>query len=804
MKNSARYRNFHRGLLQASEYRVGEDYEINDGDRRRRTSPRFHGLVCFALAAAFLTGLCCSSKAQGIQPFLLISELDNGQFELLWPATATDFALESSTDLNNPQQWQRSAELPQLTVNGFSIVVRASEAARFFRLRHAPPPLPLDPASVAPPLPQGSAIDVGSATAFLYAGANPIQTDVANGTIQPLRAAVLRGRARQRDGSPLSGVRITVLNHPEFGQTLTRADGWFDVAINGGATLTVEYDKSGFCPVQRQIRVAQQDYTTLPEVVIVPRDPVATPVTLGTNAPMQLVRGTAQSDADGPRQAMVIVPPSTSARLLMPNGQRVDAGVLTLRLTELTVGANGLAAMPAPLPPTSAYTYCIELSSDEAMALGAKVQFTQPLCFYLENFLNFPVGTPVPVGRYDRERAAWVVSSNGIVIKILAINSGKVDLDTNGDGSADDAAVLARLNITDQERAQLATLYKTGQSLWRSCIGGTRPSSLAQAFDSRSLQSVVPVQTSRLAPANENNDPRTSNDDSADELGSWDFNWAAISAGVNYLASSLNPNKPCPTCPPEVPAAKVPGGSVIDPRNQILGEDIPLVGVPFDLHYRSDRMVGRTAESQLVIPITGTNPPVTAKRIDLQIDIAGRQFLQTFPPATPDQSYTFAWDALDAYGRRVEGSAQARATLSYVYEARYAQPAETAFSFALAGGAILTEAHSRDFTEQAAIQQFATTVSAYDARNWGMGGWTLSAHHTYDPIGKVLFYGFGGRRAADGGATRTTAIFAGNGLRCQGNNDFVCNEGRPAIQVPMTPTDLAFGPDGSLYFVDSL
>ena len=51
---------------------------------------------------------------------------------------------------------------------------------------------------------------------------------MAPGTITVTRAAVLRGTVRRRDGFPIPGVTVTVLNHPEFGQTRTRPDGMFD------------------------------------------------------------------------------------------------------------------------------------------------------------------------------------------------------------------------------------------------------------------------------------------------------------------------------------------------------------------------------------------------------------------------------------------------------------------------------------------------------------------------------------------------------------------------------------------------
>ncbi len=56
--------------------------------------------------------------------------------------------------------------------------------------------------------------------------------------------------------------------------------------------------------------------------------------------------------------------------------------------------------MPAELPPSSRYTYCVEFTADEAPAAGATVRFAQPVMFYVENFLGFPVGSDVPVGYY--------------------------------------------------------------------------------------------------------------------------------------------------------------------------------------------------------------------------------------------------------------------------------------------------------------------------------------------------------------------------------------------------------------------
>ena len=103
--------------------------------------------------------------------------------------------------------------------------------------------LPPDPAQVAPPLDQTVVTTLKAATEFLYTGANPIQTGVDTETIDIARVAVLRGKVIDRDGVALPGVAISIFNHPEFGQTLSRQDGMFDLVVNGGGPLVVQYQK---------------------------------------------------------------------------------------------------------------------------------------------------------------------------------------------------------------------------------------------------------------------------------------------------------------------------------------------------------------------------------------------------------------------------------------------------------------------------------------------------------------------------------------------------------------------------------
>ena len=326
-------------------------------------------------------------------------------------------------------------------------------------------PLPPDPATVAPPLDRTVPTTTYAATEFLYSGSNPIQTGVAPGTIEPQRAALVRGKVLADDDSPLPGVQITIHGHPELGGTLSRADGMFDLVVNGGGVLVVQYTRTGYLPAQRHLDVPWQDYAWLPDVVLKQRDAQVTPVSFGASAPLQVARGSLMSDSDGARQATLLFPAGTQAQVLLPDGSTQPAGTLNIRATEYTVGPNGPQAMPAELPPTSGYTYAVELNADEAN--GRDVRFSQPVVFYLENFLDLPVGIIVPVGYYDADQAGWVPSDDGWIIQILSIDNGMAVLDLDGQGTPADAARLAEFGITDAERAQLAALYTPGQSLWR-------------------------------------------------------------------------------------------------------------------------------------------------------------------------------------------------------------------------------------------------------------------------------------------------------------------------------------------------
>lgn len=612
--------------------------------------------------------------------------------------------------------------------------------------------LPPDPSTVAPPLSAGSASDICTAATFLFAGDEPIQIDVIQDKLRldTCQIAVIRGQVLTADQQPLPGVTISILDRPEYGYTLSRSDGMFDLVVNAGKQLTVNYKLDGRIPVQRQLTTPWQDYTALPDVVLLSYDEQVTTINL-TQPTMQVAQSSIINDDSGARQATLLFPANTRATMHFAGNSRAAAPLTTMnvRATEYTVGENGPAAMPGDLPAQSGYTYAIEFSVDEAVAAdAATVEFDQPVIFYVENFLEFPVGGDVPVGYYDRERGEWIPYDDGRVITIVDIANGLATVDSDGNGLADND-----LNLSADERTQLAQLYEEGDSLWRVLIPHFSP---------------------------------------------WDCNWPFGPPADAVPPALPQPGDPTyeggrpldePTCA---------GGSIIECENQILGEMVDVIGTPFMLHYRSNRTPGFRAANALRIPLSGAELPASLAAIHLRVSVAGQTYEALFPP-TPNQSTVYTWDGRDGYGRDLQGSQTAHIEVGYEYEMFYQEPAQFAQSFGRLSGLPLTANRGRE----AIIlwQSWQDRVGGWDARGQNLGGWTLDIHHAYDPLGGVLYLGNGQRRSADDLSTVISTI-AGTGVNCP-NLDQDCGVGGPATEAQfVSPWDVAADAEGNVFVAD--
>ena len=597
----------------------------------------------------------------------------------------------------------------------------------------------------APPLDGTVATTVDQTAVFLYSGPSPVQTGVTPGTIQPTRASIIRGRVLARNGNVFPGATVTINGNTQFGQTISRANGAYDMAVNGARLLTVNIAAAGFITAQRQVFVPWQGYVNVPDVVLVPLDAKVTTIT-GNAGAMQVHQGSVMTDADGSRKATLLFPAGTAATMVMPDGSTQPLATMHVRATEFTVGAKGPPAMPGQLPPASAYTFAAEFSIDEAVAAGATtVTFNQPVPTYVENFLNFPAGTTVPSGFYDRVKGQWIPSQNGVVIKIVSITAGTADLDVTGDGIADTGTALTDLGITPSEQQKLATLYSAGQSLWRVPVG---------------------------------------------HFTAWDSNWP-YSLPLDAQSPAQNGANAKPD-EPEQDTCQA-SGSIIECQNQVVGERVGIVGTPYTLNYRSDRVPGHL--SLLNMKLSGPTVPASLQSIRVSAVVGGQLQAASFP-ASPNLATTIVGNHLDAYGRSMQGGQPITATIDYTYPAIYNDPGAYAINRFGGFGTGVTMGANRSAGSITVSQTFQGMAGegVTDARAFGLGGWMLSDHHFYDVNAHVMHLG-GGTRSRARAVGNPIFSIAGTGVAG------VTGNGIPALQATIDPAGgMGIGPDGALYF----
>lgn len=623
------------------------------------------------------------------------------------------------------------------------------------------------PVLVAPPLDPTVTSLFDERVSFLYSGANPVQTGVATGTINPLRAAVMRGKVLNIQGEALPGVQLTVLNHPEFGKTFSRADGQFDLVVNGGGILVLEYQKNNYLRVQRTLDVPWQNYAHVEDVVMLTLDKQVSHVDLSTNT-AQIAQGSVVQDVDGSRQVSIYFPAGTTAMMELPDGSKQPLSKLSVRATEYTVGPLGRKAMPADLPPTTGYTFAVELSVDEAVAKNAKhVLFNQVVPAYLDNFLKLPTGVSVPAAVYDYGKAAWIEEDSGRIIEILQIVDGVAILDVQGKHQAATAPELADLGITEAEQRQLAKLYTVGKSVWRMPL---------QHFSTGDWNYISIPPDGALPPPTPDFKPQP-DPFPTDPL-----------PPLPPLKDILPTSDGKSDAPLTDPCPSVTNASIIENTSQILGETLGIDGSPFSLNYRTDRVDGYLAENTLLIPFKGDDANPKFLRQVLYIEIAGNLFVRAIYRGTKPFVYKFVWDGKDVYGRTVQGKQTVRLKLGNVYESGgfikvgggngTSRGAGTGWVSTPTANDILIA--GRDSTDTALWSGWAVTTigTPWDARGNGFGGWTLNAQHNYSPVSKILVLGNGSKRSYDmpilGGQISTAR---------QGNID----------------SAIAMGPDGSIY-----
>lgn len=576
-------------------------------------------------------------------------------------------------------------------------------------------------------------------TAFLYSGPDAVQKGVSEGAIDPKRVALIHGLVKGPAGESLDGVQVSVHAKEELGSVVSAEDGSFVIALNGGAPRTILLRKDGYFSVRRRVTAKWNDHAHLSPIIMTSKH---SSQNVSETSKPGVFRGGEVEDKHGKRKSTILTPAQGKISRKDTEGKEATFHSPKLVATEYTVGADGHARMPAPLPPSSAYTYAVELGAVDEDDIVGSVSFENPAIYYVENFLNFPVGGSVPSGYYDKEKATWVPADDGRVIRILKENDGLAELDVTGKGKPSSLDELKKIGITDDERKRIADLYEPNQTLWR-----------------------IPIPHFSI----------------------WDFNWPP---GDQPQAPDVDdPSKPDEKDPDPCKEK----GSIIQIQNQVLIDDVEITGAPFSLTYSSARALGDRRAYALYIPVSGAKLPEGLLYIRLEISIAGKS--STFElAAEANQMHTFIWDGLDSFGRVVNGSRPVTVRVGYAYTSIYSSPVANGKSFAMVSGVPMEANEARK--ETIVWKEWSGLLGDWNALETSLGGWSVSVHHVYDPTSRTIYYGDG---------TEESVFELGYAISTvPGSEDVVPGEEENYSIQQSSPKGIAVAADGSIFVAEDM
>jgi len=527
-----------------------------------------------------------------------------------------------------------------------------------------------------------------------------IPADSTAGEYDPKRFSVITGLVKDQNGAPIQDVSVTILHHPEYGTAFTDGEGRYSIPAEGGSVLIVVCQKEGLITAHRKVNVPWNDIAIAETMVMIPQDEKSTTVTFdGDPNTVVTHQSTEVSDEWGARSCTTVFTGDNKAYLVDENGNTLqELTTITTRATEFTTPES----MPAKLPPTSAYTYCVELSVDGA----ERVRFQKPVVIWVDNFLGFDVGVAVPVGTYDRDRGVWIPELNGLVVKLLDTDNDTIvdALDATGDDLPDD------LNNNGSFADEVQGLsdsqqYQPGATYWRSALN---------------------------------------------HFSSCDKNYA-----FGPRPGAIRPN------PEETPVAdqtKHCGtehtGSYVKHKNRIFHEDIPIPGTDMTLHYTSSRTGGYY--QVISVPASGESVPDFLKRIIVKVQVAGRTLEQVLDPL-PNQKAELKWDGLDHLGRFVKGTVSAHVSVGFVYDGFFYLPGTYGRAFAQPGFVPTLIP-----TREEVFYWKSNTIVLHRGESTIAEGWTLSLHHFLSPTDPTVLHKGDGTIVKNDPRIITTV--AGNGV----------------------------------------
>ena len=561
------------------------------------------------------------------------------------------------------------------------------------------------------------------------------------------RFAIITGTVNDINNAPMQDVSITIHSHPEYGTAYTDVEGRFAIPVEGGGALSVVYKKEGFISAQRKAEIPWNDIAVIEPLQLISEDSEATTITFdGNPTTIMTHQSSIVADAEGARSCTLVFNGDNAAYAVDENGHDIQQlQTISVRATEFSTPDS----MPSQLPPTTAYTYCAELSVDGIQ----RVRFSKPVVMWVDNFLNFAVGGVVPVGYYDRDKAVWVPSENGVVVRLLdTTNDGQVDaIDSTGDGQADD------LDADGTFTSEVVGLdnpirYAPGTTFWRAAISHFTP---------------------------------------------WDCNWP--------YGPPEDAQWPDPTLAPDYSTEDCVRYPVpeINIRTRILRKEIPIPGTDLSLHYASNRSEGYNVAFE--IEASPSTVPSNLQQIHLKFTIAGQAMTQVLE-ARPSQRTTVVWNGRNFRGQTVGMSrASANIRVGYSYRSVYYNPVNLVRAFAALGDGIFdlyTRSDNITLWKNADIEILTAPRWQKDIA----AGWNLSNHHLAIESDKPkLLKGNGDllqRFDSDFKYSYLTSASIISTI-AGGDETGMSGDGGPATAAQLdTPTEIVFDADGNMFFAD--
>ncbi|KAG3265328.1 teneurin-2 isoform X9 [Marmota monax] len=99
----------------------------------------------------------------------------------------------------------------------------------------------------------------GKDSTHIIPGDNPFNSSL---------VSLIRGQVVTTDGTPLVGVNVSFVKYPKYGYTITRQDGTFDLIANGGAALTLHFERAPFMSQERTVWLPWNSFHAMDTLVM--------------------------------------------------------------------------------------------------------------------------------------------------------------------------------------------------------------------------------------------------------------------------------------------------------------------------------------------------------------------------------------------------------------------------------------------------------------------------------------------------------------------------------------------------------